>query len=90
MKRSKIQTNIAILKTLANQGKMNPTHITYGTYLNYKCVTESLSFLMDNNLVQEHNENKRKKYSITDRGLKTLTVAKKIDTVLPFYTELYS
>ena len=90
MNRSKIQTNIAILKTLANQGKTNPTHITYCTCLNHKCVTNALSFLMDNNLVQEHNKNKRKKYSITDRGLKTLIVAKKIDTVLPIFNELYS
>ena len=90
MKRSKFQTNVAILKTLANQDKVIPTHITYETCLNHRCVNNSLSFLMDHNLVQEHNEKKRKKYSITDRGLKALIVAKKIDTMLPIFNEFYS
>jgi predicted transcriptional regulator len=90
MKRSKLETNIAILKTIANQGKTIPTHITYETCLNHMCVTSSLSFLMDNKLVQEHNVKKRKEYSITDLGLKAMIIAKKINAVLPIFNDLYS
>ena len=87
MRRSKLQTHIAILQTLALNGELIRTHITYNTYLNCSCVNECLGFLMDHNLVQELDENKRKTYAITDLGFKTLDLAKKIDDSLQIFNE---
>ena len=90
MKRSKLQVNIAILQTLAIHEKMVPTHITYYTYLNNKCVNESLKFLEDNNLVQDLGNKKRKLYTITEKGLRVVGVAKKINTLIPIFNEMHS
>jgi len=82
MRRSKLQVNLAILKTLADNGKLNPTHITYQTYLNNKSVNECLEFLMENNLVTEIECQTRKEYQITTLGIKALTIANRIDKAL--------
>lgn len=82
MRRSKLQVTVAILKTLADNGKLNPTHITYQTYLNNKSVNECLEFLMENNLVTEIECQTRKEYQITTLGIKALTIANKIDKAL--------
>ncbi len=84
MRRSKLQVHVAILQTLANCGKVIPTHITYQTYLNCSSVNECLGFLVEHNLVQELNEEnkKRKTYAITELGLNVLQTANRIDKVL--------
>ena len=90
MRRSKLQVNIDVLKTLANHGKMISTHITYNTFLNNKSVNESLIFLEENKLVQELGKKKRKIYVITDLGLEALDLAKKIDDSFQVFNELNS
>ena len=80
MKRSKLEPHVAILQTLANYGKLIPTHITYNAYLNCNSVNECLDFLVNCNLVQEFNDGKkRRSYDITDSGLKALKIAQEID-----------
>ena len=87
MRRSKLQVNIDILKVLAKNGEMIPTHLTYNTFLNNKSVKESLQFLKRNKLVQINGE-KRKKYEITSLGLKSLELAKKINASLQVFEGL--
>jgi predicted transcriptional regulator len=82
MRRSKLQVNIAILHTLAQNGESIPTHIVYDSFLNSSLVNECLAFLLNQELVQECNEGKRRSYDITDSGLKALRVAKEIDKAL--------
>ena len=79
MRRSKLQVNIAILHTLAQNGESIPTHIVYDSYLNSSSVNECLEFLVNQRLIQECNEGKRRSYDITDSGLKALRIAKEID-----------
>ena len=79
MRRSKLQVNIAILHSLAQKGKSIPTHIVYDSFLNSSSVNECLEFLVNQRLIQEYNEGKRRSYDITDSGLKTLRIAKEID-----------
>jgi len=82
MRRSKLQVYLDILKTLADNGKLNPTHLTYHTFLNHKSLSECLEFLMKNNLVIEIEHQSRKGYQITSLGIKTIQIAKKIDKTL--------
>lgn len=82
MRRSKLQVNVAILKTLADNGRLNSTHITYHTYLNNKSVKECLEFLMENSLVAEIERQTRKEYQITNLGIKALNIANKIEKSL--------
>ena len=79
MRRSKLQTNIAILHSLAQNGKSIRTHIVYDSFLNCSSVNEYLEFLVNCNLIQEFNEGKRRSYDITDSGLKALKIAQEID-----------
>jgi predicted transcriptional regulator len=82
MRRSKLQVNLEILKTLAENGKLNSTHITYHTYLNNKSVNECLDFLIENNLVKEHECKSRKQYEITNQGTEAIQLAHKLDKIL--------
>ena len=82
MRRSKLQVNVEILKTLAENGKLNSTHITYHTYLNNKSVNECLDFLIKNNLVKEHECQSRKQYEITNQGTEAIKLANKLDKIL--------
>ena len=79
MRRSKLEVNITILNTLAQNGESIPTHIVYDSFLNSSSVNECLEFLVNCNLVKEFNEKKRRSYDITDSGLKALNLAKEID-----------
>ena len=82
MRRSKLQVNLEILKALGEKGQLNLTHITYHTYLNNKSVNECLGFLLENNLVKEHECQARKKYEITSRGTEALELADRLDKIL--------
>ena len=83
MRRSKLQVNISILRTLAQNGRSIPTHIVYDNFLNSSSVNECLTFLVEQNLVIElSGGKKRKAYDITDDGLKALNIAKQIDNFL--------
>lgn len=91
MKRSKLETHIAVLQVLAEKGMLIPTHITYETYLNCSCVNKCLDLLLKQKLIQENGSNKRKAYTITDQGRKALKIANKIDNSLKiFQTNLIS
>jgi len=79
MRRSRLQAYIAILHTLAQNGKSIPTHIVYDSFLNCSSVNECLEFLMNCDLVQEFSYEKRRSYDITDSGLKALEIAQEID-----------
>jgi predicted transcriptional regulator len=86
MRRSKLQVNLEILKALAENGKLNPTHITYNTYLNNRSVNECLEFLLVNDLVQELENQSRMEYEITNQGIEAFRIANKIDKVLPIFS----
>lgn len=90
MKRSKLQVNVNVLSTLAKNGEMNSTHITYNTFLNNNSVNQSLIFLKNYELVQELEIKKRKIYIITDKGLQALKLARKIDDIFPVFNCLNS
>jgi len=79
MRRSKLEANIAILHTLAQNGKSIPTHIVYDSFLNCGSVNECLDFLVNCDLVQEFCDGKRRSYDITDSGLKALKLVQEID-----------
>lgn len=85
MRRSKLQVNLEILKALVENGKLNPTYITYNAYVNNKSVNECLKFLLENDLVQELENQNRRKFEITNRGIKAVNIANKIDKVLPMF-----
>lgn len=87
MKRSKLETHIAVLQVLAEKGSLISTHITYETYLNCSCVKECLELLLNQKLVKENRSNKRKTYTITDQGLKALRLANEIDDSLKIFNE---
>ncbi|MEJ2272078.1 MAG: winged helix-turn-helix domain-containing protein [Candidatus Bathyarchaeota archaeon] len=87
MKRSKLETHIAVLQVLEEKGSLIPTHITYETYLNCSCVKACLNLLLNQKLIQENGINKRKTYTITDIGRKALQIANKIDNSLKIFNQ---
>ena len=91
MRRSKLEIHIDILRALAFNGKLKPTHITYKAKVNCSALKECLDFLMEHNLIKEQSINgksqTRKVYAITALGLTALRNGKKINTALHVFEE---
>jgi predicted transcriptional regulator len=91
MRRSKLEIHIAILRALAYNGKLKPTHITYKANVNCSALKECLDFLMDRNLIKELSINRkrqtRKVYAITELGLTALRNVKEINSALHVFEE---
>lgn len=91
MRRSKLEIHIAILRALAYNGRLKPTHITYKANVNCSALKECLDFLMDRNLIKEQSINRkrqtRKVYAITDLGLTALRNVNEINNALHVFEE---
>lgn len=64
---------IDILKVMAQNGPMKLTHIMYKANVNCNVLKENLSFLLQQNLIEEQIKIKRRnktkvRYAITERG----------------------
>ena len=64
---------IDILKVMAQNGPMKLTHIMYKANVNCNVLKENLSFLLQQNLIEEQIKVKRRnktkvRYAITERG----------------------
>jgi predicted transcriptional regulator len=73
MRRSKMEMYIDILKVMAQNGPMKLTHIMYKANVNCNVLKENLSFLLQQNLIEEQIKVKRRnktkvRYAITERG----------------------
>lgn len=73
MRRSKMEMYIDILKVMAQNGPMKLTHIMYKANVNCNVLKENLSFLLQQNLIEEQIKIKRRnktkvRYAITERG----------------------
>ena len=92
MRRSKLEIHIAILRALACNGRLKPTHITYKANVNCSALKECLDFLMERNLIKEQSINRKRKtrkvYAITDMGLTALRNVKEINNALHVFDEL--
>jgi len=53
MRRSKLETHVDILKTLAHHGPLKITHIMYKANINFSVLKQDLDFLIQHNLVEE-------------------------------------
>ena len=75
MYRSKLQTCIEILCTLASNGPMKLTQMTQYVELDKSRLIPYLSFLYDRGLVGEQNlDEDEKTYFVTERGVSVLNV----------------
>ncbi len=85
-RRSKLEIYVDILRVLARHGPLKLTHIMYKSNVNCTVLKEFLSFLSQQNLVEEHITIKRKTqkitYSITERGKTALNYFKEITVAL--------
>ncbi len=91
MRRSKLEIHIDILRALACNGRLKPTHITYKANVNCSALKECLDFLVERNLIKEQMINKKKQtrkfYAITEQGLTVLKNVKEINSALHVFEE---
>jgi len=88
MRRSKLEMYIDILKVLAHKGPLKLTHIMYKANVNCSVLKEYLDFLIQQNLVEEKTQGKKRTvYAITQRGLTVLKYFRELKTMLPTLEE---
>ena len=88
MRRSKLEMQVDILKSLACHGRLKLTHIMYKANVNCSVLKQCLDLLIQNNLVKEHTlHKKRAVYTITKRGLNALKNVSKINNALRIFEE---
>ncbi len=67
-RRSRLETRMDVLRTLM-EGARGPTQIMYRANLSWLLISEDLKNLRTLGFVDEESVGKRKKYSLTERGL---------------------
>jgi predicted transcriptional regulator len=88
MRRSKLETYVAILSVLANKGPLKLTHIMYKANVNCSVLREQLDFLIKQNLVQERIIKKeRTVFAVTPRGITVLKYFRELTQALPIVEE---
>ena len=83
MRRSKLETYIAILGVLANKGPMKMTHIMYKANVNCSVLRNNLDFLIKQKLVEERIIKKHTIFAVTNRGINVLKYFKELTNALP-------
>jgi len=88
MRRSKLETYIAILNVLANKGPSKLTHIMYKANVNCMVLRENLDFLIKQKLIEEQAVQKaRTVFVITQHGITVLKYFKELTKALPIIAE---
>jgi predicted transcriptional regulator len=92
MRRSKLEMHIDVLKALACNGRLKPTHIMYKAKINSSVLKQCLDLLIQQNLVEERVVHKKRNktsvvYTITERGLTALKNVKEINNALQVFEE---
>ena len=91
MRRSKLETYVAILSVLAQRGPLKLTHIMYKANVNCSVLREQLDFLIKQNLVQERIIKKeRTVFAVTPRGINVLKYFRELTQALPIIEEARS
>ena len=86
MRRSKLETYIAILSALANKGPMKMTHIMYKANINGTVLRDNLDFLIKQKLVEERTIKKEHTiFAVTQRGINVLKYFKEVTNALPIH-----
>ena len=88
MRRSKLETLVAILNVLAQKGPLKLTHIMYKANVNCNILSEYLDFLINQGLVEKRNIGKeRVVFKVTQRAIIVLKNFHEITQVLPIIEE---
>jgi predicted transcriptional regulator len=84
MRRSHLEIYIEILTLLSQNGPQKRTHIMQKTNLNFKVLTENLSFLVKQALVEERNIGKAKEvFAVTQQGNNVVKFFSELNKTLP-------
>ena len=88
MRRSKLETCLSILETLASHGPLKITHVMQKANVNCSVLKGYLDFLTKQGLVEEKTIRKeRLVYAITQRGVTVLKQFRELKQVLPIVEE---
>jgi predicted transcriptional regulator len=91
MRRSKLETYVAILSVLGQRGPLKLTHIMYKANVNCSVLREQLDFLIKQNLVEERTIKKgRTVFAVTQRGINVLKYFRELTQALPIIEEARS
>jgi predicted transcriptional regulator len=91
MRRSKLETYVAILNVLANRGPLKLTHIVYKANVNCSVLKDFMDFLVKNDLVEERLlKRSHAVFAITQRGVNVLKYFRELTHVLPIVEETRS
>ena len=88
MRRSKLETHVAILSVLALRGPLKLTHIMYKANVNCSILNEYLDFLIKQGLVEKRTiEKEHIVFAITQRGKNILKYFHELTQALPVIEE---
>jgi predicted transcriptional regulator len=84
LRRSKLETCLVLLETLASHGPLKITHVMQKANLNCNVLKNYFDFLIKQGAVEERCiEKDRIVYAITERGVYLIRYFKELDQVIP-------
>ena len=88
MRRSKLETNVDVLKALARYGPLKLTHIMYKANINCSILKEQLNSLIEQDLVETTLLGRKTvAYTVTEKGRRVLKAFWEINKVLQLTEE---
>jgi predicted transcriptional regulator len=91
MRRSKLETYIDILNTLARLGPLKMTHIMHKANINGSMLRGHLDFLIEQGLVEERTlKRNRAVFAVTERGITILKQFRELTLVASIVEEAQS
>ncbi len=92
MRRSKLETQVDMLRALARYGPLKLTHIMYKANVNCSVLKQYLDFLIQRNLIEEQTLHKKRNktrvvYAITERGRTVLKYFRELNNALQITEE---
>ena len=88
MRRSKLETNVDILKALARYGSLKLTHIMYKANINCSILKEQLNSLIEQDLVETTTLGRKTvAYAVTEKGRRVLKAFWEVNKALQLTEE---
>ena len=88
-RRSRIELYVDVLMAIYN-GRRSPSRIVYAANLSYDRVMKCINFLEEQGLVLKAEDEKRKSYTVTDRGKEVIKYFNEIETALFYKKKAFS
>lgn len=88
-RRSRLELYVDVLRAIAN-GRRSPARVVYAANLSYDRVVRCINFLVEQGLVEKIEEEKRKRFRVTEQGMEVIQYFDEVETSIFYKKKAFS